>query len=119
MAKGRILNAVITNTILDIGDRGFLQGWVFVDHERGSQGFGGYTLYLPKDWGNHSTNINYAGHFITRVLQVAGAGSWEKLKGMTLRIDWEFSEIYGIGHIIEDDWFYPQDDFEKMKAHGD
>ena len=114
MEQREILNAIITGTTLDIGDRGFLQGWIFIDHERGSQGFGGYVLYLPKSFSHHKLE-SLAGHFIQRTLEVAGADKWENLKGKTIRVNFSHSKIEGIGHIVKDDWFYPGVDFKEIE----
>jgi len=48
-------------------------------------------------------------------LQIAGADSWEKIKGKTIRVSIKDGLIDGIGHIVKDDWFYPSIDFEKMR----
>lgn len=109
-----IKNAIIQDTKLDIGDRGLLQGWILLKLAgSGNQGFGGIALYLPKSYTHHAI-LSPAGHWIFRVCEIAGADSWEKLKGKTIRIAKEssFGTIKGIGHITEDNWFYPSIDFE-------
>lgn len=108
-------NAIIKSVKLDTGDRGLLTAWLFLDYGGSEQGFGGYALYLPKDWKHHSVNGDFAGHFIFRSMQVAGVEEWSKLPGKTVRAVIEDGLVSGIGHIVKDDWFYPSSDFEKMK----
>jgi len=110
-------NAVITGAHITNDDHGVLSAWVFLDYGgSGGQGFGGYVLYLPKDF-THSTNQrNYAGHFIWRVMEVAGVSKWEELKGKTVRAKAEHSKVHAIGHIVKDDWFDPGADFLRMRS---
>lgn len=106
-----IKNAVITSASIDIGDRGFLDAWIYLDYGGTSQGFGGYALYLPKSFNNHKLN-SVAGHFLFRTMEIAGVGKWEHLKGKTIRVRCEDGLIKSIGHIIKDDWFTPSKDFK-------
>lgn len=108
-----IKNAVIESATIDTGDRGFLQSWIMLSYgDGGSQGFGGYVLYLPKSWTHHQL-LSHAGHWIFRCMEVAGAEQWDKMKGKTVRVQLENGRILGIGHIVKDDWFFPAKDFAK------
>lgn len=109
-----IKNAVITSAILEFGDRGFLNSWIQLDYGGTSQGFGGYVLYLPKSFMHHSLE-SVAGHFIFRVMEIAGVDRWDKLVGKTIRVSCDNCSIDGIGHIIKDDWFFPSKDFANIK----
>jgi len=113
-----IKNAVIKSATITNDDHGVLSAWLDLDYGGSGQGFGGYVLYLPKDF-THSTNQkNYGGHFIWRCMEVAEVSEWGKLKGRTIRVkvQSEFSSpIIAIGHIIKEDWFDPKADFEAMK----
>jgi len=114
-----ITNGIIESATITNDEHGILSAWVFVDYGGSGQGFGGYVLYLPKDF-SHSTNQrNYAGHFIWRVMEAAGVSEWSKLKGRAIRIEKnaEYSgPIIAIGHIIKDVWFNPKTEFEQMKV---
>jgi hypothetical protein len=112
-------NAIITSATLDIGDRGFLQAWLYLEYGGSGQGFGGYVLYLPKDFAHHKGQINYAGHFIYRRLQIAGVEKWEQLNGKTIRVKCEHSKVHAIGHIINEDWFNPSEDFDAMRTQAE
>ena len=105
-------NAMIENTSLDMGDRGLLTAWIQLDYgDSGHQGFGGYALYLPESYDHHELK-SFAGHFIFRSMQVAGANKWEDMKGKTIRVRSEDGLIVSIGHILKDDWFSPKKDYK-------
>lgn len=106
-------NAVIKSARFDT-ERG-LSAWIDLDYgDSGGQGFGGYLLYAPEGWAAHNA-ANYAGHFIYRVLEVAGATDWAKLPGRTVRVRAEHSKVHAIGHIVKDDWFDPASEFAVLK----
>jgi len=109
-----IKNAIIESVKLDIGDRGFLQGWLILNYGGTGQGFGGYVLYLPKSFSNHKLE-SVAGHFIQRCMEIADVGEWSKMVGKTIRVKCNDSQIKAIGHIVKDDWFCPSDDFKAAK----
>ena len=112
-------NAVIESATITNDDHGLLSAWVYLDYGGSGQGFGGYALYLPKPF-THSTNqMNYAGHFIWRVMEVAGVSKWDALKGKTVRVRCEHSKVHALGHIVKDDWFSPEEDFARMKTVRD
>ena len=107
-----IKNAIIEDAKIDIGDRGFLQVWLTVTYGGSGQGFGGWVLYLPKSF-DHHTIESHAGHFLFRVMEIAGVEQWDKLKGKTIRTIATHSHIRAIGHIVKNDWFDPKKDFTK------
>jgi hypothetical protein len=106
-----IKNAVIESAVITRADHGLLSAWVSLDFGGSGQGFGGHCLYLPKGF-KHHTLQSLAGHFIWRVLEVAGVEEWSKLVGKTIRVKSSFSRIKAIGHIVKDDWFDPENDFK-------
>lgn len=106
-----IRNAIITDAIITVEDRGLLSGWVYLDYGGTSQGFGGVSLYLPKNFKNHEM-LSCAGHWIYRIMQVADVERWDKLKGKTVRVRTSWTDVKAIGHIVKDDWFEPGVDFK-------
>lgn len=110
-----IKNAIIKAATLDIDDRGFLQGWLTLDYGGSCQGFGGYSLYLPKSFSHHKLN-SCAGHWIFRCMEIAGADEWKKLVGKTIRVRATHSGVEAIGHIVKDDWFCPSEDFSEKEG---
>jgi len=52
-----------------------------------------------------------------RILEIAGAESWDELKGKTIRVRKtdEWGSIISIGHIIKDDWFNPEEELSKKE----
>jgi hypothetical protein len=120
--KEEIKNAIIDRLSLDTGDRGLLTAWLHLDYGDGChQGFGGFTLYLPKSYTHFTEKGDFAGHFIFRCMEIAGVDAWDKIKGKSIRVKYEDGQgfnrsIKAIGHITKDDWFCPSEDFAKMKA---
>lgn len=116
-------NAIIESVALDTGDRNLLTAWLNLDYGDGKhQGFGGHALYLPKSYKHFTNRGDYAGHFIFRCMEIAGVESWDKIKGRSIRVrfddkDGGFSrKIISIGHIVNDDWFNPNEDFKRMAS---
>lgn len=106
-------NAVIELATIDIGERGFLDCWLTLNYGGSGQGFGGFVLYLPKSFDHHKLE-SCAGHFLYRVMEVAGVENWDQLKGKTIRVKATDGGVVAIGHIIKDDWFCPSDDFATL-----
>lgn len=103
-------NAIITAATITSGDYGLLSAWLTLDYgNSGRQGFGGYSLYLPKSFKHHTIN-GPAGHFIWRVMEIAGVEKWDALVGKTIRVRASHSGVQAIGHIVKDDWFVPSVD---------
>ncbi len=115
MSEYEIKNAVIESASITTKERGFLDCWLSLNYGGSGQGFGGYTLYLPKSWAHHTIE-SPAGHFVFRVMEVAGVTNWDDLKGKTVRVVCNHSHVQAIGHIVDNDWFYPERDFEAMKT---
>lgn len=110
-----VKNAVIDSAKFDT-ERG-LSFWVYLDYGGSGQGFGGYLLYAPHGWRAHAQPVNYAGHFIWRVLEIAGVDDVAKLKGKTIRVRADHSKVHAIGHIVKDDWFDPKEEFEILRRN--
>lgn len=111
-----IMNAVITGVRFDM-ERG-LTAWVILDYGGAGQGFGGHMLYAPKGWAAHNCGADLTGHFVYRMLEVAGAEDWAKLVGQCVRVKKAdaFGEILAVGHIIKNDWFSPKEEFADLLA---
>jgi hypothetical protein len=106
-----IKNAIIKKVSLGTEDHGSLTAWLHLDYGGVEQGFGGYSLYLPKTVTYHRL-LSGAGHFITRCLEVAGVHKWNDLVGKAIRVKATAGGVDAIGHIINDDWFCPSEDFK-------
>ncbi len=106
-----IQNAIIESAVISNDDHGSLSAWLFLEYITCHQGFGGYALYLPKSFKYHKKK-SMAGHFIWRVMEIAGVSNWKDLPGKTIRVKADSSKVYEIGHIIKDDWFNPEKDFK-------
>ena len=109
----KIQNAIIEAATISYGDRGFLDVWITMDYGGSGQGFGGYTLYLPKSFSHHTIE-SPAGHHIFRCMEIAGVTNWDKMKGKSVRVLTENGLIKAIGHIVKDDWFNPSEDYAQL-----
>ena len=105
------MNAVIENVRITTEGIGLLSVWITLDYGVSSQGFGGYNLYIPKSFKAHEMK-SFAGHFIYRVMEIAGVSEWEKLVGKTIRVCARHTGVVRIGHIIKDDWFCPEEELQ-------
>lgn len=108
-----ITNAIIESAELTIAE-GVLTVWVDLSYGIMNQGFGGHTLYLPKSFKHHEL-LSPAGHFIFRVMEIAGVFKWSDLVGKTIRVKAEHTKVHAIGHIVKEDWFNPYQDFEEIR----
>lgn len=104
-----IKNAIIESVTINKSN-GILDCYIGLDYGHSGQGFGGYCLYLPKSYKNHKLE-SLAGHFIYRVMEIAGVDDFSNVIGKAIRVDSEHSKVHAIGHIIKDDWFNPSKDF--------
>lgn len=107
-------NAVIEKVRFDT-ERG-LTMHVMLNYGGSGQGFGGYLLYAPEGWAAHNNPGNFCGHFIWRVLEIAGVDDLAQLPGKTIRVRSEHSKVHAIGHIVENKWFNPQEEFAAIIA---
>lgn len=105
-----ITNAIIKSVDLTSEDHGVLSAWIKLDYGGVQQGFGGYALYFPKSSDHHHLEST-AGHFIFRVMEIAGVFHWKDLPGKSIRVKRTHSGVQSIGHILKDDWFTPSEDF--------
>ena len=90
------MNAVVTKVSLGYEDHGIPTCFLFLQHEKGSQGFGGYDLRY------------YGIDFILQILKAVGVDTWEGLQGKSVRVKESDGRLSAIGHFIEDRWFEPQ-----------
>ena len=106
-----IVNAQIRSAQITNADHGCLTIWIHLDYGGSGQGFGGYNLYSPSMWESIEVAKNYAGHWIWRVMEIAGVSDWDDLKGKTVRVEIRDGLVYKIGHILKDKWFCPKEEF--------
>lgn len=105
-----IRNAIITSAKITT-EEGFLTALIDVCYGGGLyQGIGAYVLHLPKS-NKHFTIKSVAGHFIYRMMDVAGVTDWNSIVGKPVRVVVENERIHIIGHIIDDNWFCPKKEF--------
>ena len=108
-----IKNALIKSARITMEDHGILTAWLDLDYGGVCQGFGGFSLYLPKSFTHHKIK-SAAGHFVFRCMEVAGASRWDSLHGKTIRVKADHCGVLAIGHIVKDDWFCPKEDFAAL-----
>ena len=103
-----IKNAIIRKAEIQISDHGFLTIWLMLDYSKNStQGFGGYSL-LGQDF-------DTGGFWIKKILEIADVMDWSKLAGKCVRVKGGGfgKDIQAIGHITEDKWFNPKEEFKE------
>lgn len=105
-----VKNAIIESARITSSDHGVLSLWLMLDYGGMCQGFGGDALYLPKSFKHHKKE-GIAGHYIFRIMEIAGVTEWDNLEGKAIRVKGDDSKIEAIGHIVKDDWFSPKNDF--------
>ena len=117
LVETKIMNAIIESASINI-ERGFMiDSWIHLDYGGSGQGFGGFCLHtIPKSGYSDKDTIPAAGHWIMRVMQIAGVESWNELPGKTVRVKATHSRVHAIGHIVKDDWFCPEVDFHEMRG---
>ena len=109
-------NAIIKSAVITSDDHGLLTAWLNLDYGGSGQGFGGFSLYLPSGFLHAPHQANLAGHFIWRVMEIAGVAEWSKLPGKTIRVRAGHSAVHAIGHIVNNDWFDPKEDFARLQG---
>ena len=114
MSELKEKNAIIKDAEIANDDHGLLTAWLTLDYGGTEQGFGGYALYLPTTFSHHQQDAPWAGHFIWRVMEIAGVEKWSQLAGKTIRVRAAHEGVEAIGHIVKDDWFYPRIDFKRQ-----
>lgn len=109
-----IRNAKISSTTLGprASDGRCFSLWVSLEWKGGGQGFGGFTLDAWNEAANRRTGGAWGMEFIAQLLEAVGVESWDELIGKHVRIDHEPTKILGIGHIIDEKWFYPEKDLK-------
>lgn len=100
-----IRKAKIESTMLGFEDHGIMTAFLHTMSGSCGQGFGGYSL-----------NGKWGMEFIKAILKTLEVDSWEQLEGKHCRVDVEYNQINGIGHIIKDKWFYPKKDLKKFES---
>lgn len=97
-----IRNAKIIDTTLGIEDHGIMTALIQVQYSGSSvQGFGGYTL-----------TGKYAYEWLKRIFETLEVSEWEKLKGTYCRVEQDLGKIHKIGHLLEDKWFNPSEEWK-------
>lgn len=122
--------SVISNARIVSADimfsRGFiLDCWLMLEHEVGSQGFGGFVIGGRPNSGavvaNHAEQPNLAAEFISQVMTIADVEKFSELPGKVIRVSRSdsWATIDAIGHAFKEQWFNPDLRFaELMKAEA-
>lgn len=112
-------NAQIESTFLGFEDHGIMTLFVRLRYDGGGQGFGGYAFsesHRDADGKSHVVGRAYNMNFLMRTLDAVGVRCLEDLKGKYVRVEHDSTKVYGIGHIIENKWFYPD---QTPELHGE
>lgn len=112
--KPETKNAKIVATSLGNEDHGIFTVSLTLEYGCGCQCFGGYAMDSYDKVKKRRTGTAYGMEFIMRVLEVAGVSSWEKIKGVHIRVEADRTKVYGIGHITKDIWLRPETDLKEF-----
>lgn len=107
-----IRNAVIKSTMLGYEDHGIFSCMLYLDYGGSGQGFGGYGLDTYDNKTKKRKGTAYGLAFIAKILDTLEIEKWEDLPNTHCRADATFGKINGIGHILKDQWFYPETDLK-------
>lgn len=105
-----IVNVKITNTRLGYEDHGILTVSITTEAESRGQGFGGYALDAYVKDKDRRVGTDYGMEFVIKIMNTLEVENWEDVKGQFIRIDASHTKIHGIGHLLKDKWFYPDED---------
>ena len=99
-------NGIITNTTLGVEDHSLMSFMLTVDFGGYSQGVGGYRL---DEWNKIEKRCKGTAmglDMVIQILDVLGVGSWEKLQGTVIRVQYDDDGTtpLGIGHFVKDKW---------------
>jgi hypothetical protein len=120
-----IINAIIEDATIRFDRDIFLSCWLTLNYGGTGQGFGGYVLGgTPRHTGtfpagDHANQPNVAGHYIANVMAVVGVTEFDHLRNKVIRVVQSSkgygSNILGIGHPIEDKWFFPNQELDELQ----
>lgn len=113
-----IANAQIDGTSLGFEDHGFFTANLYFDAGSWHIGLGSYIFdQYDKDKARRIDTTGMGTEFIKRILETLEVDKWESLKGKFVRIETEgvnaATKVVGVGHLIKDQWFRPQEFFEE------
>lgn len=105
-----IQNAKISDTRLGYEDHGILTVSLTTESDPFTQGFGGYALDSYRKDKEERVGTEYGMQFVISIMRTLEVENWEDVRGQLIRIDKSHNKIHGIGHLLKDKWFYPDDD---------
>lgn len=98
-------NAVIRSVMLGREDHGIPTAMIGLDYgDSCQQGFGGWGLAGP------AMSV-----FVLGVLDALEVETWEKLVGVSCRVEATYSNVARIGHLLKDKWFDPEEAFRPLR----
>jgi hypothetical protein len=105
-------NAKIESTMLGIEDHGIMTFFLGLNYGGCGQSAGGYMLLSSKPEQDKNA---FGIAIIKEILRVVGVTKWEELKGKHIRTKTDYSKVYEIGNIIEDEWLNFEEFAQKFK----
>ena len=96
-----IRNARILETFLGFEDHGIFTAILTFDYGGAQQSMPGFGL-------RDENGIGWGAEYLARLLEKVGVDSWERLKGLHVRVDIQGGVAVRVGHILKDQWFDPK-----------
>lgn len=111
---GELRNAVVKSAALKFERDMFLTVRLDLRYRGLCQSFGGHCLLKYSEESGERVGTTYGMEYLRRLMLTFNARRFRDLEGLNIRADTAHNRVYGVGHIIENQWFYPStfvDDF--------
>ena len=97
-------NAKIISTMLGIENHDILSFYLYLDYGDSGQDAGGYALDAWNPTKEKRIGAPKSMELIRQIIELVGVEKWEDLPGKHIRVRADNSQVYEIGHYLNDRW---------------